>query len=91
MNKLRPKIVEQKIIDIIRLEVVSLPSSLENYDPEKIKFLSFESLNFDSLAFMELCIAIFCNFSLELSIEKCQELGTIDAVVNYLCDHEHSS
>lgn len=88
MTNLSREIAFQKINSFIRSGVISLHNSPEIDDPEKFKLLSFESLNFDSLAYMEFCIAIFCSFGRELSIEKCQELGNIAAIVNYLCDHE---
>ena len=46
--------------------------------------LTFEEIGFDSLNFMEFCIAIAVEVGVELSAEEVAELKTPDAVVRHL-------
>jgi len=45
---------------------------------------SFQDLGFDSLAFMEFCIAIHVETGMEISVAKLDELGSPNAVARYL-------
>jgi hypothetical protein len=47
---------------------------------------SFEDLGFDSLAFMEFCIAIQLESGVELSADGVAGMGSPDAVARHLCE-----
>lgn len=61
----------------------SLPSS-EFQDTDERLTWSFEDLGFDSLAFMEFCIAIQGETGVELSVGTVAELGSPAAVVRHM-------
>ena len=60
----------------------SLPSSEQDIDGQLGR--SFEALGFDSLAFMEFCIAIQGEAGVELSVGAVVELGSPAAVARHL-------
>lgn len=68
-------------------EAVNLCSvPLEPVEPTATAVLeqSFEQLGFDSLAFMEFCIAIHVETGVEITVGKADELGSPNAVARYL-------
>jgi acyl carrier protein len=65
----------------------SLPSQDvdgRSYNPECEQDTPFETLGFDSLCYMEFCIALHCSTGLELSMDAVAELGTPGAVARLL-------
>lgn len=62
----------------------SLPSS-ELPDPDRQFSMTFAELGFDSLAFMEFCIAVQGETGVELSVGAVTEMGSPDAVARHLC------
>ncbi len=82
------EMVIEKLIHVFESGTLSLPNSIEVINTNTIHSFSFEDLHFDSLAYMELCIAIFCHFDIEITIEKCKELDNFGMLINFLCEYE---
>lgn len=57
------------------------------YDPALDADRDFESLGFDSLTAMELCIALHCASGIEVSVEQMYRLNTPRALVDFLASH----
>jgi hypothetical protein len=54
--------------------------------PKGLGGKSFDDLGFDSLAFMEFCIAVQLETGVELTAAAVAEMGSPDAVARYLCE-----
>lgn len=52
--------------------------------PESLVGKSFDDLGFDSLAYMEFCIALQAETGIEVSVATITEMGSPDAVAKHL-------
>jgi acyl carrier protein len=65
----------------------SLPGTLDpSTAGEELLDESFSDLGFDSLAYMEFCIAIHLETGIELTVGSLDELGTPAAVARHLSE-----
>jgi acyl carrier protein len=76
-------------VSIVRNAIVACSLQTPDQDaigevPEISLSTKFEDLGFDSLAFMEFCISIFCEVGLDLTVERVAALGSPQAVVDLL-------
>jgi acyl carrier protein len=74
--------VVRDAIDGCSLASPDINTAGENSTPTMTS--TFDNLGFDSLAFMEFCISVHVDTGVELTIEKTNELGTPQAVIDYL-------
>ncbi len=80
----------QRIVAAAIAACTSLPVGLLDAEtlasPEGLIGKTFEDLGFDSLAFMEFCIAIQLEAGIELSVASVAEMGSPDAVAAHLSE-----
>lgn len=78
------------IVEIVRNAVEAAPVPAPDIGAdgtngeEAMLAAKFEDLGFDSLAFMEFCIAIHVDTGVEMTVEQAAALGSPKAVIEFL-------
>ena len=76
--------LNQKIESILRDALSQIVFPDLNFSGDDLMHLTFQELQVDSLGLMEFCIAININLGFDINIEQCLEMGSPNAVMEYI-------